>query len=45
MSTPTALLTNHLAAGRVTDHFFIGEQLSDAQFDALRDVCDDESLR
>lgn len=44
MSAPTALLPDHLADGRATDHFLIREQLSDAQLDALRDVCDDESL-
>ena len=44
MSAPTALLTDHLADGRATDHPLVREQLRDARLDALRDVCDDESL-
>jgi hypothetical protein len=31
MSTPTPPLTDRLADARATDHFFIREQLSDAQ--------------
>jgi hypothetical protein len=31
MSTPTPTLTDRLADARATDHFFIREQLSDAQ--------------
>jgi glutaryl-CoA dehydrogenase len=47
MSIPTLSLNDHLADARTTDYFFIREQLSDAQLDALRRACalvDDESL-
>jgi glutaryl-CoA dehydrogenase len=47
MNTPTPPLTDHLADARATDYFFIREQLSDAQLDALRRVhalVDDEVL-
>jgi len=47
MSTPTPPLTDDLADARGTDYFFIREQLSDAQLDALRRVravVDDEVL-
>ena len=47
MSTPAPPLTDHLADVRATDYFFVREQLSDAQLDALRRVCgpvDDEVL-
>jgi glutaryl-CoA dehydrogenase len=47
MSTTIPPLTDHLADARATDYFFLREQLSDAQLDALRRVrtlVDDEVL-